>query len=183
MTKEENIMKKTAIFTIASAFLFLMASCQKSPVQNIKGDGFLSFGEFSLDVDESVVTKADPAGDNYSIEITDADGIPVKTLTYAQVKANNDMVTLPAGVYTLIAQSLAGDIPMASWENPIYGTSKQFIIKAGEVTGIGELTCTLGQCKVTNSYSEEFLAGITGPGMASVEVTAGYPLEYTLGED
>ena len=87
-------MKKTAIFTIASAFFFLMASCQKSPVQNIKGDGFLSLGEFSLDVDESVVTKADPAGDNYSIEIFDADGKPVKTLTYAQVKANGDMVMI-----------------------------------------------------------------------------------------
>ena len=176
-------MKKISILTIASAFLMLMASCQKSPVQNAKGDGFLSFGEFSLEVDEAVDTKADPAGDNYSIEITDADGTTVKTLTYAQVKANGDMVTLPSGVYTLVAKSLAGEVPVASWENPVYGTSKQFIIKAGEVTQIGNLTCTLVQCKVTISYSDEFLAAITGPGATSVEVTAGYPLEYTLGED
>ena len=67
-------MKKISILTIASAFLMFMASCQKSPVQNAKGDGFLSFGEFSLEVDEAVDTKADPAGDNYSIEIIDADG-------------------------------------------------------------------------------------------------------------
>ena len=176
-------MKKISILTIASAFLMLMASCQKSPVQNAKGDGFLSFGEFSLEVDEAVDTKADPAGDNYSIEIIDADGATVKTLTYAQVKANGDMVTLPSGVYTLVAKSLAGEVPVASWENPVYGTSKQFIIKAGEVTQIGNLTCTLVQCKVTISYSDEFLAAITGPGATSVEVTAGYPLEYTLGED
>jgi hypothetical protein len=180
---EESKMKKISILTIASAFLMLMASCQKSPVQNAKGDGFLSFGEFSLEVDEAVDTKADPAGDNYSIEITDADGTTVKTLTYAQVKANGDMVTLPSGVYTLVAKSLAGEVPVASWENPVYGTSKQFIIKAGEVTQIGNLTCTLVQCKVTISYSDEFLAAITGPGATSVEVTAGYPLEYTLGED
>ena len=104
-------------------------------------------------------------------------------MTYAQVKANGDMVTLPSGVYTLVAKSLAGEVPVASWENPVYGTSKQFIIKAGEVTQIGNLTCTLVQCKVTISYSDEFLAAITGPGATSVEVTAGYPLEYTLGED
>ena len=133
-------MKKISILTIASAFLMFMASCQKSPVQNAKGDGFLSFGEFSLEVDEAVDTKADPAGDNYSIEIIDADGATVKTLTYAQVKANGDMVTLPSGVYTLVAKSLAGEVPVASWENPVYGTSKQFIIKAGEVTQIGNLT-------------------------------------------
>lgn len=173
-------MKKISILTIASAFLMLMASCQKSPVQNAKGDGFLSFGEFSLEVDEAVDTKADPAGDNYSIEITDADGTTVKTLTYAQVKANGDMVTLPSGVYTLVAKSLAGEVPVASWENPVYGTSKQFIIKAGEVTQIGNLTCTLVQCKVTISYSDEFLAAITGAGTTTVEVTAGYPLEYSL---
>lgn len=176
-------MKKISIFTIASAVLMLMASCQKSPVQNTKGDGFLSFGAFSLEVDEAVETKAEPAGDNYSIEILDADGMTVKTLTYAQVKANGDMVTLPSGVYTLVAKSLAGDIPMASWENPVYGTSKQFIIKAGEVTEIGDLTCTLVQCKVTISYSDEFLAAITGAGTTTVEVTAGYPLEYSLSAD
>lgn len=176
-------MKKTIIFAAASAVLMLMASCQKSPIQNTKGDGFLSFGEFSLQVDQEVVTKADPAGDNYSIEIIDADGVTVKTLTYAQVKANGDMVNLPAGVYTLSAKSLAGDVPVAAWENPVYGTSKQFLIKAGEVTEIGDLTCTLVQCKVTISYSDEFLAGITGAGVTSVEVTEGHPLEYALNED
>ena len=176
-------MKKTIIFAAASAVLMLMASCQKSPMQNSKGDGLLSFGEFSLEVDEAVVTKADPAGDNYSIEIIDADGMTVKTLTYAQVKADGDMVTLPAGVYTLVAKSLAGEVPVASWENPVYGTSRQFIIKAGEVTEIGDLTCTLVQCKVTISYSDEFLAGITGAGVTTVEVTEGHPLEYVLNED
>ena len=47
---------KKILFAAASAAMMLFASCQKSPVQNIKGDGFLSFGEFSLDVDETVVT-------------------------------------------------------------------------------------------------------------------------------
>ena len=175
-------MKNTFIYA-AAAVLMLMASCQKSPVQTSKDNGFLSLMEMSLGVDETVVTKADPASDNYSIEIVDGDGVKVKTLTYAQVKENGDMITLPAGVYTLEAKSLAGEVPVASWENPIYGTSKQFVITAGEVTEIGDLTCTLLQCKVTISYSDEFLAGITGAGVTSVEVTEGYPLEYVLNEN
>ena len=174
---------KKILFAAASAAMMLFASCQKSPVQNAKGDGFLSFGEFSLEVDEAVVTKADPAGDNYSINILDSEGNTVKTLTYAQVKENNDMVSLTAGSYTLVARSLAGDVPTASWENPIYGTSKQFNIAAGEVTQIGALTCTLVQCKVTVSYSDEFLASVSGEGKTTVEVTAGYPLDYVLNAD
>ena len=153
-------MMKKILFAAASAAMMLFASCQKSAVQNVKGDGFLSFGEFTLGVDEEVITKADPAGDNYSITILDAEGNNVKTLTYAQVKENDDMISLSEGSYTLVARSLAGDVPTASWENPIYGISKQFNIEAGEVTEIGNLVCTLLQCKVTVAYSDDFLAAI-----------------------
>ena len=173
-------MMKKILFAAASAAMMLFASCQKSAVQNVKGDGFLSFGEFTLGVDEEVITKADPAGDNYSITILDAEGNNVKTLTYAQVKENDDMISLSEGSYTLEAKSLAGDVPTASWENPIYGTSKQFNIEAGEVTEIGNLVCTLLQCKVTVAYSDDFLAAITGAGSTSVEVTSGHPLDYVL---
>lgn len=173
-------MMKKILFAAASAAMMLFASCQKSAVQNVKGDGFLSFGEFTLGVDEEVITKADPAGDNYSITILDAEGNNVKTLTYAQVKENDDMISLSEGSYTLEAKSLAGDVPTASWENPVYGTSKQFNIEAGEVTEIGNLVCTLLQCKVTVAYSDDFLAAITGAGSTSVEVTSGHPLDYVL---
>ena len=172
-------MKNTSVLAAVSAALMLFASCQKSPVAT-EENGYLSFGEFALEVDEDVVTKADPAGDNYSISILNADEQVVLTKTYAEVKNNSNMISLPAGAYTLVARSLAGDIPVASWENPIYGVSKSFTIQAGEKTNIGSLTCTLVQCKVTVSYSDEFLAAVTGDGSTSVEVTAGYPLEYAL---
>ena len=172
-------MKKITI-AAASAALMLFASCQKSPVQNIKGNGFLSFGEFALEIDETLITKADAAGDNYSIRIYDDDENVVASKTYAEIKDNNDMLSLPAGNYTLVASSLAGDVPTASWENPIYGISKPFSITAGEETSIGTLTCSLLQCKVTVAYSDEFLASVTGDGKTSVEVTSGYPLDYVL---
>ena len=77
-----------------SAVLMVFASCQKSPKIS-QANGYLSFGEFSLEVDETVVTKADPAGDNYVINIYDADEKLVVTTTYGQVSENN-MITLPA---------------------------------------------------------------------------------------
>lgn len=175
-------MKKILLYTLSAAVM-LLASCQKSYVNNDKANGFLSFGELSIGVDESVVTKADPAGDNYSIVVYDADGNQAVNMTYAQVKAGSDMISLPAGSYTLVAQSLSGDVPYASWENPIYGTSEEFSIQAGEITSIGELVCTLLQCKVTVSYNDEFLDAVTGPGVTKVELSAGHPLEYKLNAD
>lgn len=172
-------MKKTLISALAIIGMVLCVSCQKSVVETQK-DGILSFGEFSLEVDETVVTKADEASDNYSISILDADEKVILTKTYAEVKSDKSGISLPAGTYTLVARSLAGDIPMASWENPVYGTSKQFSIKAGEVTEVGSLTCTLLQCKVTVSYSDEFLASVTGEGKTTVEIAAGHSLDYVL---
>lgn len=171
---------KKIIIAAATAALMLFASCQKSPVQNVKGNGFLTLGEFALEVDEALVTKADPAGDNYSIKIYDTDEALVASKTYAEVKDNDDKISLPAGTYTLVASSLSGDVPTASWENPIYGTSKTFSIEAGQETSIGTLTCSLLQCKVTVAYSDEFLATVTGEGKTSVEVTSGHPLDYVL---
>lgn len=172
-------MKKTFISALAIIGMVLCASCQKSVVETQK-DGVLSFGDFALEVDETVVTKADEASDNYSISILDADEKVILTKTYAEVKGDKSGISLPAGAYTLVARSLAGDIPVASWENPVYGTSKQFSIKAGEVTEVGSLTCTLLQCKVTVAYSDEFLAAVTGEGKTTVEIVAGYPLDYVL---
>ena len=96
-------MKKILLFTLSAA-LMLFASCQKSYLNNGKENGFLSFGELVIGVDESLATKADPAGDNYSIAVYDADGDKVVSMTYAQVKENGDMISLPAGSHTLVAQ-------------------------------------------------------------------------------
>ena len=171
-------MKKIFILLTAAAALFSAASCQKSPVE-AKNYGYLSFGEFSLGLDEAVETRA-AANGNYVVIVTDSEGKEVVNTTYGALLEDGDyQITLPAGDYTLEARSTK-DIPVAEFEQPVYGTSKEFSITAGETTYAGDLVCTLLQCKVTVSYSEEFLASVTGAGKATVEVTAGYPLEYVL---
>ena len=172
-------MNKILILLAASAALMLSASCQKTPVVS-QENGYLSFGEFALEVDETVITKADAADDNYSISIYDADENLVITKSYAEVINNDDMISLRAGAYTLVAQSLSGNVPASAWEKPIYGVSSSFAIEAGKETVIGSLTCQLLQCKVTVAYSDEFLDAVTGNGSTSVEVTEGHPLQYAL---
>ena len=175
-------MKKNIIITFVAA-LIAFVSCQKSPVVSGSKVGYLSFSDFSLNIDETVVTKASAASGNYTISIYDIDENLVLQKTYGEVKNNNNKLTLLAGTYTLVASSSAEEVPVAAFEQPIYGVSKSFTIEAGMETPIGELTCSLLQCKVTVAYNDEFLAAVTGPCSTKVEVTAGNPLEFALNAD
>ena len=179
-------MKKLILYALSAA-LVMMASCQKSPVTggNDKGEGTLSFSSFALEVDETVLTRAEgtAAPGTYQINILDADGKEYLSATYNDIKNNNNQISLPAGNYTLMASSSGEDVPYAEFENPIYGVSKDFSIAAGEVTEIGALTCTLLQCKVTVTYSDEFLSKVTGDCTTQVSLKRGYPLTYNLGAD
>jgi hypothetical protein len=172
-------MKKNIILAALSAVLMLAASCQKTAVNNVKGNGFLSFSEFSLGLDEEVITKASAAGNNYTIIVRDVDGNDIIKKSYGEVKNNGNMISVPAGDYTLIARSTE-DVEVAAFEQPVYGVSQKFSIEAGMTTTIGELTCTLLQCKVTVEYSDDFLATVTGDCSTEVEITSGMPLVYSL---
>ena len=173
-------MKKNIIMAIASTAMVLLASCQKTPIAVEKGLGYLSFSEFSLGLDEELDTKAAAANGNYTIVVLDAEGNQEIRKTYDEVKNNDNKISVPAGSYTLVASSSADEIPAAAFEQPVYGVSKNFSIEAGMTKSIGELTCTLQQCKVTVSYSDDFLKMVTGNCTATVEVTAGAPLDFAL---
>ena len=176
-------MKKNLIFSAFCAVMMIVASCQKTPVNNVEGVGYLSFADFALDIDEDVVTKASAASGNYSIFVLDADGNTVLSKTYAEVKDNQDKISIPAGNYTLVARSAAEDVPVAVFEQPVYGASESFSIAAGETETIGSLICTLLQCKVTVDYADAFLDLVTGSCSTKVELTAGYPLDFALNAD
>lgn len=177
-------MKNNIIIAIASVAMMFCASCEKSLVAPEKEVGYLSFGELSLGVDETVDTRATAAG-NYSIKIYNAEENLVKSMSYSEVTAETaEKISLPAGNYTLVACSSTEEVPAAAFEQPVYGVSHQFTIEAGKVYEIIEpLVCTLLQCKVTVAYNDDFLAAVTGAGKTTVEVTAGSPLEYVLNAD
>jgi len=176
-------MKKNIIIAFASAALVLFASCQKTPISAVQGVGTLSFSEFTLGLDETVETKAVAASGNYTITIIDSEGNEVEKKTYDEVKNTDYKLTLTAGSYTLVASSSADEVPLAAFEQPVYGVSKEFTIAAGMTTSIGKLVCTLQQCKVTVSYSDDFLKMVTGQCSTKVTVDPEQPLEYALNAD
>ena len=174
-------MKRNFIIAV-SALLVLASSCQKTAVNNIKGNGYLSFSEFSLGLDEEVITKAEEADGSAYVFIYDQDENEVLRRSYSEIKSGNK-ISLPAGNYRLVARTTEAEVPTAAFKKPVYGVTHDFQIAAGLETKIGELTCTLLQCEVTISYSDEFLAAVTGAGATYVEVTQGQGLEYKLNAD
>ena len=88
-------MKKIMMLLMTAAALFMAASCQKTLVNNEKENGVLSFGSFSLGLDEAVETKATAASGNYVVIITDADGDEVCRKTYSEVMTEGK-ISLPA---------------------------------------------------------------------------------------
>ena len=71
-------------------------------------------------------------------------------------------------------------MPQARFSFPVYGVTKEVVIKAGEKTTLPTLTCTLLQAIVTVGYNDEFLKSVTGDGCTTVELASGSPLEYKL---
>lgn len=163
-----------------------LAGCSRTlSTENAKGEGELSFASCNISCNDELdvlLTKAAfPATGNYTIEVFNAEGFSVLSTTYAAVKTNSNKISLPAGNYRMEICSSDEEIPAAVFEGPVYGATQTFAITAGQTTEIGSITCHLLQCKVTVSYDDAFLADVTGPGCASVEVTTGYPLDFNLG--
>lgn len=175
-------MKKT--ITIASCIAVLALSSCKQDKFDYGSVGTLSFANCELSVSEDLnrVTKAaEAADDSYMLYLYDTStGSLVWEKNYGTVKAMTDGVSLPAGEYRLDVRSTAAEVPAAKFNAPVYGTSEAFTISVGQTTNVGTLTCTLLQSAVSVGYNDGFLDSVTGDGAATVEITAGYPLEYKL---
>lgn len=175
---------KKIFYIFLAAVMVLAVSCKKDNFNYGKGDrtGTLSFDGLSIEVSDEVhkvTTKAEAAGDDYTLFLYDNAGKLVWQKTYQEVRGGGD-VSLPEGDYSLEARSTSADVPNAKFNAPVYGATKDFAIKAGVTTTLGSITCKLLQAVVSVGYNEDFLKSVTGDGAATVELAAGYPLEYKL---
>ena len=176
-------MKKISYIFFA-VIMVLTASCKKDNFNYHNGDktGTLSFEGLSLEVSDEVhkvSTRAEAASDDYVLFLYDNTGLLVWQKTYQEVRGSAS-ISLPAGNYSLEARSTSAEVPQAKFTAPVYGATRNFAIKAGVTTTLGSITCTLLQALVTVGYNEDFLKSVTGDGVASVELTAGYPLETAV---
>lgn len=170
------------IYLIFFAAACILSSCDKQNNQSDNKYGTLVIS--GIESDMSVIPQskaAASASDGYVLEIYNGgnDQLVCKT-TYAELKQNQNRVKLLGGDYRLEVSSIDGDVPAAAFEAPVYVAQKAFTIVPNKDTELGEVVCTLGQVKVTVDYNEEFLNSVTGDGIATVEVTSGFPLEYGL---
>ena len=173
---------KKIICIFMTAVMVLAVSCKKDNFNYGGGDktGTLSFDGLSIEVSEDVnkvSTRAGAASDNYVLFLYDNAGKLVWQKTYQEVRGSAG-ISLPAGNYSIEARSTSSDVPKAMFTSPVYGASKSFAIKAGVTTTLGTITCTLLQAIVTVGYNDDFLKAVTGDGSVSVELSAGYPLEF-----
>ena len=167
-----------------AAISVMAVSCKKDNFNYGGGNwnGILSFDGLSIEVSEDVnkvITRAETAGDDYVLFLYDNADRLVWQKTYREVLGSAN-ISLPAGDYRIDARSTSAEVPQAKFTAPVYGASKSFTIKAGVTTTLGSITCKLLQAVVSVGYNEDFLKSVTGDGAATVELAAGYPLEYKL---
>ncbi len=169
---------------LALCLALAAGSCKKDNFEYPYGGktGTLSLGGLSLSVSEEmnqVSTKASAAAGNYTVLLYDNAETLLWKKSYSEVLSGGD-ITLNAGNYTLVARSTSDEAPQSAFDVPVYGVTQSFTIKAGETTSLGTLTCTLLQAAVSVGYNDDFLKSVTGAGSTTVELAAGYPLEYAL---
>lgn len=173
-------MKRTFVLIMSAIVLMSMASCKKYERTERTREGVLSLEEFQLQLDQTLLTKAEAAPGSYAIFIKNPAGATVVETSYAQVKSDGGKLTLPAGDYIFEARSTSEEVPVAEFDKPIYGVKESFSIAAGETTSLGSLVCTLLQVKATVSYDDAFLDMVTGNGKATVTVNPAAPLDFDL---
>lgn len=169
--------RKYSIFALASA-LTILAGCSDDRFDYLGGKdnkGELEIGGLVTDI----TTKADEADGTYMLYVRDDNNSTVWSSSYSAIKEGTK-ISLLAGHYTLEARSTSSEVPDAKFSAPVYGVSEEFDIQAAQTTSLGTLTCTLLQSAVSVGYNDDFLAMVTGDGVASVEVTSGSPLDYAL---
>lgn len=142
--------------------------------------GVLGMGSLAAAVSEDAVsqaaaTRAVDAG-AFIVRILDYKQRVAGEWTYAERPAE---ITLPVGDYTLEVCSPA--LHDAEWESPWYTASENFTIASKSRTDLGNVTCRLGNVKVTVHYSEELKGLMNGDSQVSVNI-AGNELLYSFTE-
>ena len=162
------------------------------PENNDPEFGILSFAGMNISTskDLDVITRAET--DNYLIYIYNSNNVlhNGEPYIYKNVMAGeNASIALPEGTYKIEVRS-ASDIPEAAFETPIYGATKENVaVVAGDTTPVGEILCTLLQCKVSVEYNDDFLEMVAGDCSVEVNIIRSngdgsltFPLTYNNGK-
>lgn len=181
-------MKKSYIFSFVAVAALAMSSCSKDEGFSGEkgGEGQLLKAALSMDVkDDATIrknapTRAGVSADDFTVVITQAGhSEPTAKYLYAEMP---EVVTLPAGKYTVIATY--GENRNAAWESPYYiGKSEEFEIVAYEINSyIDPIECRLDNVMVSVEFDADLRANMSDDSYVEVKVGDNEGLKYTLAE-
>lgn len=126
-------------------------------------------------------TRTQPDAGAFIVEILDAANTSVLKTTYAELLEQlKEPMALEVGNYKMVVRSEENP-PVAEWEHPIYGATKEFSIAKGKTTSIGEVICTLQNIKVTLMCSKDLADQLTDD-TASTVTLGGNKAVFAKGE-
>lgn len=114
---------------------------------------------------------------DFIVEVVKQDGSKAASWTYATMPP---APTFAVGTYTVRVKSHEPE-PVA-WEKPYYAGEQQFQIKAGEVTDVDPIVCTLGNVRVSIEVSDALKKASADDVRITFTGEPGVELEYTLNE-
>lgn len=119
--------------------------------------------------------EAQPAVEDFLVEIFDASGKSVLKQTYGELQTAfagaDNRLELPVGSYTMKVRSEEESAtPAVAWEHPVYGTTVDFPIRKDEATSVGEVVCKLQSIKVTVMCSADLADKLTDDTSSTVSL-------------
>lgn len=178
----------TKILSILSAGAIAVASTScdgewTPPAAGGEGTAALSSMTVKNDDAEKIIRNSASRADatdfsSYKVEIAKkGDAAPYKTWTYSEMP---EVVTLPAGEYTLAVKS--HEVEKQAWDTPYFLGNAAFTITAGEITNIGEVTCSFSSIRVTVNFADDLVKLMSPDAKVTVVANDEGTLDFTAGE-
>lgn len=152
------------ILFIACALLCFACGAEDDPAA-LGGEGYL---RLSVGQSNELTTKADEYKfDRIAVEIKDSENKTVKQTTDFDADWKGTEIALPAGEYTIEAESYAWD-GEAGADKAYYKGSEKVTIESGK-PATAEVKCYLANVKVTVAFEQAFLDAL-GTGSMNVQI-------------
>lgn len=152
------------ILYIACALLCFACGAEDDPAA-LGGEGYL---RLSVGQSNELTTKADEYKfDRIAVEIKDSENKTVKQTTDFDADWKGTEIALPAGEYTIEAESYAWD-GEAGADKAYYKGSEKVTIESGK-PATAEVKCYLANVKVTVAFEQAFLDAL-GTGSMNVQI-------------
>ena len=153
------------ILCIACALLCFACGAEDDPAA-LGGKGYL---RLSVGQSNELTTKADEEYkfDRIAVEIKDSENKTVKSTTDFDADWKGTEIALPAGEYTIEAESYAWD-GEAGEDKAYYKGSEKVTIESGK-PATAEVKCYLANVKVTVAFEQAFLDAL-GTGSMNVQI-------------